>query len=217
MHFPGQRCRDAPWPLCLQSLSGLSLVERFWGLPETSLSISCGEKSSCHAEVSIPCTFPYLALLFGLSKGIRQPWGLFCHSTDGSCCSGVAGNESGKRTVWLNWTGNGQGIGGTVQDVALGEERRLVILRRGERCSSNRIFLKGLEYSVWVCGNNFKPGFAWRGENQPQLSGGADCRHKSRLPKFPHLLLRPCIPGAKWAVCGRGPFSSGCPEVVARG
>lgn len=65
LHFPGSRRRDAPLPLHLQC--GLSLAEHFLGLLGTSLIISCEEKPSCHVEVSIPCMFPYLALLFGLS------------------------------------------------------------------------------------------------------------------------------------------------------
>ena len=79
LHFPGRQHRDAPLPLCLQSLSGLSLVEHFWGLLGTSLIISCGEKPSRHVEVSIPCMFPYPALLLGIGKSFLRdalgtPW-----------------------------------------------------------------------------------------------------------------------------------------------
>lgn len=51
---------------------------------------------------------------------------------------------------------NGNGLGG-----GTGRGGRMVMPCRGEHHSSNGISLKGLSFSLWVYGNNLKPGFAW--------------------------------------------------------
>lgn len=89
---------------------------------------------------------------------------------------GVVGSESGKRAMWcaLDWewsrilgmvedTGNGPGCG-------TGGRGRLANAKQGKHRSSNRIFPQGLKSSLWVCRNNFKPGFAWsRGKSVPAV------------------------------------------------